>query len=164
MPRWWRCWLPIRCCRAGDTRRSTQQRVAWLWTAVLAVAAAAFACWIAVVQGHERALEWAAGYTIETSLSIDNLFVFMVLFQGFRISRKRQHHALLWGVAGAVVLRALFIAAGVTLIQRFDWVTWILGRVSALCGVAAGARRLGQGSHSGVDSQIAAGQRVPCCR
>jgi tellurite resistance protein TerC len=104
-----------------------KQRVAWLWTAALAVAAAVFACWIASVQGHERALEWAAGYTIETSLSIDNLFVFMVLFQGFRISRRRQHHALLWGVAGAVVLRALFIAAGVTLIQRFDWITWIMG-------------------------------------
>ncbi len=115
-------WLPGR-------RRETEhrQRVAWLWTVVLAVAAAAFAGWIAVVQGRERALEWAAGYTIETSLSIDNLFVFMVLFQGFRISQKRQHRALLWGVAGAVVLRALFIAAGVTLIQRFAWITWILG-------------------------------------
>jgi tellurite resistance protein TerC len=115
-------WLPGR-------RHETEhrQRVAWLWTAALAVAAAIFACWIAMVQGHQRALEWAAGYTIETSLSIDNLFVFMVLFQGFRISRRRQHHALLWGVAGAVVLRALFIAVGVTLIQRFAWVTWIFG-------------------------------------
>ncbi len=115
-------WLPGR-------RRETEhaQRVAWLWTAVLAMAAAGFAGWIAVVQGHQRALEWVAGYTIETSLSIDNLFVFLVLFQGFQISRTRQHRALLWGVAGAVVLRALFIAAGVTLIQRFAWVTWILG-------------------------------------
>ena len=103
------------------------QSVAWLWTAVLAVAAAGFACWIAMVQGHQRALEWVAGYSIETSLSVDNLFVFMVLFQGFRISPKRQHRALLWGVAGAVVLRALFIAAGVTLIRRFDWITWIFG-------------------------------------
>jgi len=68
-----------------------------------------------------------SGYTIETSLSIDNLFVFMVLFQGFRISPRRQHKALLWGVAGAVVLRGLFILAGVTLLKRFDWVTWIFG-------------------------------------
>ncbi len=103
------------------------QWAAWLWTAVLAVAAAGFACWIAVVQGHQRALEWVAGYTIETSLSIDNLFIFLVLFQGFRISSKRQHRALLWGVAGAVVLRALFITAGVTLLRRFDWITWIFG-------------------------------------
>jgi tellurite resistance protein TerC len=58
---------------------------------------------------------------------VDNLFVFLVIFQGFRISQQRQHKALLWGVAGAVVLRALFIAAGVTLLRRFDWITWIFG-------------------------------------
>ena len=51
----------------------------------------------------------------------------MVLFQGFRISPRRQHTALAWGVAGAVVLRALFIAAGITLLRRFDWITWIFG-------------------------------------
>jgi predicted tellurium resistance membrane protein TerC len=115
-------WLPGR-------RRETApaKRVAWLWTAVLAVAAAVFAGWIAVVQGRETALEWVAGYTIETSLSVDNLFVFMVIFQGFRISERRQHRALLWGVAGAVVLRGLFIAAGVTLITHFEWVTWVFG-------------------------------------
>jgi len=103
------------------------QRRAWLWTAVLAVAAAVFAGWIAVAQSHRQALEWVAGYTIEVSLSIDNLFVFLVLFEGFRISRRRQHRALMWGLGGAVLLRALFIATGVTLINRFDWVTWIFG-------------------------------------
>ena len=111
--------------RRGDSPPSP--KAAWLWTAVLALAAACFAGWIAVVQGHVRALEWVAGYTIETSLSVDNLFVFLVLFQGFRISVRRQHKALMWGVAGAVVLRALFIAAGVTLLQRFDWITYIFG-------------------------------------
>ncbi|HEY1987796.1 MAG TPA: branched-chain amino acid ABC transporter substrate-binding protein [Terracidiphilus sp.] len=103
------------------------QRRAWLWTAVLALAAAGFAGWIAVEQGHVPALQFVAGYTIETSLSVDNLFVFLVLFQGFRISPRRQHKALLWGVGGAVVLRALFIAAGVALLQRFDWITYIFG-------------------------------------
>jgi tellurite resistance protein TerC len=68
-----------------------------------------------------------AGYAIETSLSIDNLFVFLVLFEGFRISQRRQHTALLWGIAGAIILRALFIAMGVSLIQRFDWISWIFG-------------------------------------
>ncbi|MGB7549415.1 MAG: branched-chain amino acid ABC transporter substrate-binding protein [Terracidiphilus sp.] len=101
--------------------------VSWLWTVVLAVIAAAFAGWIAVAQGHQTALEWVAGYTIETSLSVDNLFVFLIIFQGFRVSEKRQHTALLWGVAGAVVLRALFIAAGITLLRRFNWITWIFG-------------------------------------
>jgi len=88
-------------------------RLAWLGTAGLVLAAAGFACWIAAAQGRQAALEFAAGYTIEASLSIDNLFVFLVLFQGFRISRQQQHKALMWGVWGAFVLRALFIAAGI---------------------------------------------------
>jgi tellurite resistance protein TerC len=111
------------------SRRETHraQTVAWLWTAVLALAAAIFAGWIAVAKGRQPALEFVAGYAIETSLSVDNLFVFLVIFQGFRISPRRQHTALLWGVAGAVVLRALFIAAGIALLSRFDWITWVFG-------------------------------------
>jgi tellurite resistance protein TerC len=111
----------------GGTRRT--QTFAWLWTAALVLAATGFAAWIAVAKGHQPALEFVAGYTIEVSLSIDNLFVFLVLFQGFRISPRRQHTALLWGVAGAVVLRALFIAAGITLLKRFEWITWIFGLI-----------------------------------
>ncbi len=105
------------------------QQVAWLWTGALALAAAVFAGWIAVAKGHQPALEFVAGYAIETSLSVDNLFVFLIIFQGFRISTQRQHKALLWGVAGALVLRALFIAAGITLLKRFDWITWIFGLI-----------------------------------
>ena len=111
--------------RRRDSPRT--QKIAWLWTAVLALAAAIFAGWIAVAKGHQPALEFVAGYAIETSLSIDNLFVFLMLFQGFRISAHRQHKALLWGVLGAVVLRALFICAGVTLIRRFEWISWLFG-------------------------------------
>lgn len=108
-----------------ETRRS--QKAAWVWTAVLAAFAAAFAGWIAIRQGRVPALQFVAGYTIEISLSIDNLFVFLVLFEGFRISPRRQHVALQWGIAGAIVLRALFIAAGVKLLDRFDWVSYIFG-------------------------------------
>ncbi len=112
----------------GHRRESrTPQISAWLGTAALALATEGFACWIAVAQGRQTALEFAASYTIEASLSVDNLFVFLVLFQEFRISRQRQHKALLWGVWGAFVLRAAFIAAGVTLLRRFNWVTWIFG-------------------------------------
>lgn len=110
-----------------EARRT--QKVAWLWTALLVAAAMGFAGWIAVVKGHQPALEFVAGYAIETSLSVDNLFVFLVLFQGFRISPRRQHTALLWGVAGAVVLRALFIAAGITLLRRFEWINWVFGLI-----------------------------------
>ena len=109
------------------TEDKNSQLYAWLWTGVLVMASAAFAAWIAVTQGRQTALEFVGGYAIETSLSVDNLFVFLVIFQGFRISRQRQHNALLWGVGGAVVLRGVFILAGITLLKRFDWITWIFG-------------------------------------
>jgi tellurite resistance protein TerC len=112
-------------------RRPTRypQLFAWVGTVVLVLAATGFAAWIAMTQGRQPALEWVGGYAIETSLSVDNLFVFMVIFRGFRISPQRQHNALMWGVAGAVVLRALFIAAGFALIRRFDWITWGFGLI-----------------------------------
>jgi tellurite resistance protein TerC len=122
------------------------QAFAWIWTAFLMLAAAGFALWVAVVLGHQPALEFVAGYTIETSLSVDNLFVFMVIFQGFRIGPERQHRALLWGVAGAAVLRALFIAAGIALLRRFEWITWIFGLIL----LYAAARLLRGGSAKAV--------------
>jgi tellurite resistance protein TerC len=112
----------------GHRRESRHAHVvAWLWTAVLVVFAACFAGWIGLREGRQPALEFVAGYAIEISLSVDNLFLFLVLFQGFRIGPKRQHDALLWGIGGAIGLRALFIGAGVTLLRRFDWITWIFG-------------------------------------
>lgn len=108
-----------------ETRHA--QAIAWLSTAGVALAAAGFAGWVAVAMGRETALEFVASYTVEASLSVDNLFVFLVLFQGFRIDRQRQHTALLWGVWGAFVLRAVFIAAGVTLLRKFEWITWAFG-------------------------------------
>jgi tellurite resistance protein TerC len=139
---------------ASRRKEPRKQSAAWLWTAVLVVASAAFAIWLGQVQGKQKALEFVAGYAIETSLSVDNLFVFLVIFQGFRISPHRQHTALLWGVAGAVILRALFIAAGVTLLTHFEWITWIFGAIllyaafrlvrggSAIEGVPEWIRRL----------------------
>jgi len=110
-------------------RRETRypQLFAWIGTAGVMLAAVGFCAWIGMTEGRQTALEWFAGYTIETSLSVDNLFVFLVIFQGFRISRERQHSALVWGVGGAVILRALFILAGITLLKRFEWITWIFG-------------------------------------
>lgn len=116
--------LPGRKTGAGRS-----QLLAWSWTLTLALAAAGFALWIAVAIGHQTALEFVAGYTVETSLSIDNLFVFLVLFQGFCIDEAKQRRALGWGVGGAIVLRALFIAVGVALIHRFHWVTYIFGLI-----------------------------------
>ena len=102
-------------------------KTAWLWTAALALLAFGFAGFIAIKQGHVPAMEFIAGYTIETSLSVDNLFVFLVIFQGFRLTGGQQHKALAWGVGGAIVMRALFIALGVTLIEHFEWITYVFG-------------------------------------
>jgi tellurite resistance protein TerC len=111
----------------GRRESRPAQTVAWVGTAALVLAAACFAAWLGISHGRQTALEFVAGYTIETSLSVDNLFIFMVLFQGFEISRQRQQKALAWGICGAVILRGLFIAAGVTLLRRFDWISWLLG-------------------------------------
>jgi len=114
----------------GPWRSHRRSRaLAWLTTAALVLAAAGFAMWIAVTQGRQPALEFVGGYAIEISLSVDNLFVFLVIFQGFRITEQRQHDALAWGMGGAVVLRALFIAAGIALLSRFDWITWVFGLI-----------------------------------
>lgn len=112
----------------GHRRESRHAHtVVWLWTALLVAVTAAFAVWMWYRDGHRQALEFVTGYAIETSLSVDNLFVFLVLFQGFEIDAQRQHRALEWGVAGAVVMRAAMIVAGIALLERFSWITWIFG-------------------------------------
>lgn len=78
-------------------------------------------------QGKQRALEYFAGYLIEKSLSMDNLFVFLMLFSYFGVERKYQHEVLFWGIFGALVLRSIFIFAGVAVITRFEWVLAIFG-------------------------------------
>ena len=76
---------------------------------------------------HEMAMEFLAGYIIEKSLSMDNLFVFLMLFSFFGIQRKYQHEVLFWGILGALVLRSIFIFAGTALIVRFEWILGIFG-------------------------------------
>jgi len=106
-----------------------QPTLAWLWSLFMALVALGFAFWLNYEQGRQTALEFVSGYTIETSLSIDNLFVFLILFRGFRIGHRLQRKALLWGVGGAIVLRACFIALGVTLLERFNWVSYIFAAI-----------------------------------
>ncbi len=76
---------------------------------------------------HEKAMEFLAGYLIEKSLSMDNLFVFLMLFSFFGIQRKYQHEVLFWGIFGALVLRSIFIFAGTAIIQQFEWILGLFG-------------------------------------
>ena len=76
---------------------------------------------------REKAMEFLAGYLIEKSLSMDNLFVFLMLFSFFGIERKYQHEVLFWGIFGALVLRSIFIFAGAAMVERFEWVLGLFG-------------------------------------
>ena len=79
------------------------------------------------VEPHEKAMEFLAGYLIEKSLSMDNLFVFLMLFGYFGVERKYQHEVLFWGIFGALILRSIFIFAGTAVIVRFEWVLGLFG-------------------------------------
>jgi tellurite resistance protein TerC len=85
--------------------------------------------------GKEPALEFLAAYLIEESLSIDNLFVFIMIFTYFQVNPKYQHKILFWGIIGAMVLRLVFIVAGVALINRFHWVIYVFGAFLVFTGI-----------------------------
>jgi tellurite resistance protein TerC len=111
------------------------QRIAWSWTFFLFCLASGFALWTLRADGRQHALEFFSGYLIETSLSVDNLFVFLIMFRSLRLSRHQQHRILLWGVVGAIVMRALFIAAGVSLLARFHWIEDVFGIVLLIAAI-----------------------------
>jgi tellurite resistance protein TerC len=111
------------------------QRIAWSWTLFLFCLASCFALWTLRVDGRQHALEFFSSYLIESSLSVDNLFVFLLMFRSLRLNRHQQHRILLWGVAGAIIMRALFIAAGVSLLKRFAWVEDVFGVILLIAAV-----------------------------
>jgi tellurite resistance protein TerC len=85
--------------------------------------------------GQDLALQWLAGYVVELSLSVDNLFVFVVVLRYFAVPPALQHRVLFWGILGAVVLRAVFIGAGLAIIHRFEWVAGVFGAFLVFTGV-----------------------------
>ena len=97
------------------------------WSLLWFSFAMAFNWWVYASSGTEKALEFFAGYLIELSLSVDNLFVFLLIFSTFSIRREYQHRVLFWGIIGAIVMRGLFIGIGAALVSRFDWVFYAFG-------------------------------------
>ena len=87
------------------------------------------------VAPHEKAMEFLAGYLIEKSLSMDNLFVFLMLFSFFGVERKYQHEVLFWGIFGALVLRSIFIFAGAAMVERFEWILGLFGLFLVYTGI-----------------------------
>jgi tellurite resistance protein TerC len=97
------------------------------WTVAWVALALAFAAGIYFLMTPEKALEFVTGYIIEESLSVDNLFVFIMIFSYFHVSRKYQPKILKWGIIGALIMRAVFIFAGIGLIERFHWMIYLFG-------------------------------------
>jgi tellurite resistance protein TerC len=119
-------------------------REAASWTLVWMTLAACFAVLIYffghTMVGHARAnsalsLEFITGYLIELSLSVDNLFVFLLIFRYFRVPREFQHQVLFWGVIGALVMRVIFIVAGISLLHHFHWFIYVFGAILIYSGV-----------------------------
>jgi len=124
--------VDLRVHRPG---RVVSSREALGWSAVYVVLAAAFAVLLYFWQGHHAALEFVTGYVLELSLSVDNLFVFLVIFNYFAVPEQQQHRVLFWGVLGALLMRGIFIGAGVGLIARFHWVLYIFGSLLIYSGI-----------------------------
>ncbi len=110
-------------------------REALLWSIFWVLLAGAFAIIVYWWRGHATMLEFVTGYLIEESLSIDNLFVFLLIFRYFRVPRLYQHKVLFWGIVGALVMRGLFILAGVGLIRKFHWIIYLFGAFLIYTGV-----------------------------
>jgi len=110
-------------------RKSHEVKIkeALIWSAVWISIALLFNYGIYVYMGEVKAMEFLTGYIIEKSLSIDNLFVFIMIFSYFNVDKKYQHKVLFWGIIGALIMRSIFIFAGVALINKFHWIIYIFG-------------------------------------
>src|ERR1700687_1358408 len=116
-------------------------RDALAWSGVWIALAAAFAGLELFWHGRAQALQFVTGYVIELSLSVDNLFVFLIIFRYFKVPDQHQHKVLFWGILGALLMRGIFIVAGVGLIRRFSWITYAFGALL----VYSGLKQLRQG-------------------
>jgi tellurite resistance protein TerC len=105
-----------------------------LWTLVWLCLAMSFNVIIYFWKGSEKAFEFLTGYLIEQSLSVDNLFVFLLIFRYFHVPSQYQHRILFWGIIGALVLRAVFIFAGVALMDKFHWMIYVMGGILIVSG------------------------------
>lgn len=114
---------------------AVETKEALIWTGVWIVLALAFNLGIYFWKGSRVALEFLTGYLIEKSLSVDNIFVFIMIFSYFNVSAKYQHKVLFWGILGALIMRAIFIASGVALIEKFHWIIYVFGAFLILTGV-----------------------------
>lgn len=115
--------------------QALSMRQAFAWSAFWISIAVLFAVLLNHWKGRTAALEFSTGYVIELSLSADNLFIFLLIFQYFRLPEKNQYRVLFWGILGAILMRAVFIFAGVGLIRRFHWIIYGFGALLLYSGI-----------------------------
>jgi tellurite resistance protein TerC len=110
-------------------------REAALWSAVWVTLALGFNVWIFSSHGRQAGTEFLTAYLVEQSLSMDNIFVFLLVFRSFGVAPRFQHRVLFWGVLGAILLRGAMIALGTVLIQRFEWILYLFGAFLLYAGL-----------------------------
>jgi tellurite resistance protein TerC len=108
---------------------------ALIWSGIWIALALLFALGVYFWYGPQPALEFLTGYLIEKSLSVDNIFVFVLIFSYFKVPALYQHKVLFWGILGALVMRAIFIFAGIALLQRLHWIIYVFGALLILTGI-----------------------------
>jgi tellurite resistance protein TerC len=106
-----------------------------IWSSVWILLALLFDVFVFFEFGRTRALEFITGYVIEYSLSVDNIFIFILIFSYFAVNTQYQHKILFWGILGALVMRGIFIVAGVALINKFEWIVVIFGAFLLFTGI-----------------------------
>jgi len=111
------------------------------WSVGLIGFALAFGLWVLAREGGRAALEYYSGYLVELSLSVDNLFVFILIFGYFRVPPAARPKVLKWGILGAIVMRLAMIALGGLLLQRFEWITWVFGGILIITGIRMWVQR-----------------------
>ena len=116
-------------------------REAAAWSAAWVTLAMLFGVGVFFLMGRQAALEFAAGYLVEEALSVDNLFVFILLFSYFKVPAQLQHRVLFWGILGALFMRAAMVAAGAVLIERFHWIVYVFGAFLVFTGVRMAFQR-----------------------
>jgi tellurite resistance protein TerC len=116
-------------------------REAGIWSAVWVALALAFAAGLHALRGPDSGVQFLTGYLIEKSLSVDNLFVFALIFGYFAVPAAHQHRVLYWGILGALVLRAAFIFAGSALLAQFHWLVYLFGAFLILTGIRMALHR-----------------------
>lgn len=116
-------------------------REAIIWSVVWIVLALIFNAWIFYTEGAEHGLLFLSGYLTEKSLSVDNLFVFIIIFSYFHVPDKYQHKVLFYGIIGAIITRGILIATGIALLQKFEWLTYVLGLFLVYAGIHAALQK-----------------------